>query len=159
MYKSSSTCSIKASETHLHMLEPINLKIQQAQRDVYTLEIPWVSFILSIGKVSWLKLYDEEDKHPAADPRLLTRLSHKPPGCLHSSNPALPLLKPDVWCASELWRWRVSLKCDGQIDDCVPVVLVEFFLEAAARTTQKKWLLSTSWLMIKRDVVYFSMAP
>lgn len=31
--------------------------------------------------------------------------------------------------------------------------------DGGARTTQTKWLLSTGWLMIKRDVVYFPMVP
>lgn len=43
--------------------------------------------------------------------------------------------------------------------DCVPAALLRFFLDITVKTTQKKWLLSTSWLMIKRNMVYFPMAP
>lgn len=64
------------------------------------------------------------------------------------------LLSADMRCAT------LSLKCDGQRDDCVPAgVGGSLFGGFCWRTTQAKWLLSTAWLMIMRHVVYFPTDP
>lgn len=88
-------------------------------------------------------------------PGPLTRLPRKPPGTPPQLRPGTSNTRARyVMCrraatpesvaqAGRPKRWLCSSGVGG------------VFLDAAQRTTQKKWLLSTSWLTIKRNVLYF----
>lgn len=133
------------AKTHLHMFYLIYLQKSNRHKEMFQGVLTEARMKLSV--TSQLTLHT---------PSLMT---HKPSGRLHLlAGPALPSLEPDMWCASALWRTERHSSVTAK-EMTVFQQRRWSFLDAAVGTTQKKWLLSTGWLMIKRDVVYFPVAP
>lgn len=145
---SSFTCSGKVLKTHLHVLTNKSTNPHQTQTDVSTLSQSLLLGVL-IEALWWRCCWPRSWPcklhywHTNLQDAFATRIRLvQVQSQTHDVRQHCDEESAAQACRPKRWLCSSGVGGDG-----------------GARTTQTKWLLSTGWLMIKRDVVYFPMVP